>query len=227
MIPLVAGKAGASFGAAIFAKTELSATLYTFDHEGGSTVMAATIEDLSGFFAQLSSPARAEEIPEKDDVYGWLCGSWNLAVMHYGGISVADRGLTGEVHAARVLEGRAVQDVWIMPRREHRHVPFDPAMNMYGTTLRSWDASIRAWRIAWTNPVRAHRDEQVGRWNGRDILQEGTRADGTRTRWIFTDISADSFHWRGEALYPDRETWLLEAEFLAVRSHGQRVNDHD
>jgi hypothetical protein len=150
-------------------------------------------------------------------VYGWLCGSWDLDVLHYRGIDVAARGLKGEVHAARVLEGRAVQDVWIMPPCEHRRPDSDRTMNMYGTTLRSWDASSQAWRIAWTNPVSGHYEEQMGRWNGGDILQEGTRPDGTRTRWTFTEITTDSFHWRGEALNPDKHTWTLEGEFLAKR----------
>jgi len=169
------------------------------------------------FFSLLAATERSSEIPESADVYGWLCGSWDLEVLHYRGVNVAARGLTGEVHAARVLEGRAVQDVWIMPKSSDRSPDADRTMNMYGTTLRSWDASVHAWRIAWTNPVRGHREEQVGRWNGRDILQEGSRADGTRTRWTFTEITADSFHWRGEALYPNESTWTLEAEFLAKR----------
>jgi hypothetical protein len=65
--------------------------------------------------------------------------------------------------------------------------------------------------------VSGHREEQVGRWNGSDILQEGMRPDGTKTRWTFTNITTDSFHWRGEALYPDEQTWTLEGEFLAKR----------
>jgi hypothetical protein len=68
-----------------------------------------------------------------------------------------------------------------------------------------------------TNPVGGHREQQVGRWNGQDILQEGVRADGTKTRWTFTEITANSFHWRGEALYPGKETWMLEGEFIAKR----------
>jgi hypothetical protein len=169
------------------------------------------------FCSLLAATTRSPEIPESDDVYGWLCGSWDLEVLHYRGINVAARGLRGEVHAARVLEGRAVQDVWIMPPCEQRHAQVDEGMNMYGTTLRSWDRSIHAWRIAWTNPASGHREEQVGRWNGSDILQEGTRADGTKTRWTFTEITADAFRWRGEAVYPGRETWTLEGEFFAKR----------
>jgi hypothetical protein len=179
--------------------------------------MALNVDQRIDFFSVLAAAGRASDIPESADVYGWLCGSWDLDVRHYRGIDVAARGLKGEVHAARVLEGRAVQDVWIMPRREDRRADSDQTMNMYGTTLRSWDASIHAWRIAWTNPVSGHREEQVGRWNGANILQEGTRADGTKTRWTFTEITGNSFHWRGEALYPDKEAWVLEAEFLARR----------
>jgi hypothetical protein len=169
------------------------------------------------FFAVLAADGRSLEIPETLDVYGWLCGSWDLTVLRYRALDVSAQGLTGEMHAARVLEGRAVQDVWIMPRRGARTAASDPAMNMYGTTLRSWDASIQAWRIAWTNPIRSHREEQIGSWQGRDIVQTGTRADGTKTRWTFTEITANSFHWRGEALYPNQDVWIVEGEFLATR----------
>jgi hypothetical protein len=179
--------------------------------------MAVQVDKQVDFFGLLASATRSPEIPETADVYGWLCGSWDLDVLHYWGADVRAQGLKAEVHAARVLEGRAVQDVWIMPRRGERRAHSDPKMNMYGTTLRSWDPSSRTWRIAWTNPVSGHYEEQVGRWNGRDILQEGARPDGAKTRWTFTEITADSFHWRGEALYPGKEAWTLEGEFLAQR----------
>lgn len=179
--------------------------------------MAPTSEQRVDFHSVLAADCRSLEIPEQADVYGWLCGSWDLVVLRYRGVDVSKQGLEGEVHAARVLEGRAVQDVWIMPRRTDRTPTSDPTRNMYGTTLRSWDPSIQAWRIAWTNPVRSHREDQIGNWRGKDIVQEGTRADGTKTRWTFTEITADSFHWRGEALYRDGATWTLEGEFLAKR----------
>ena len=165
----------------------------------------------------LISADRSADIPESADVYGWFCGSWHLTVLRYRGVDVTTRGLTGEVHAARVLEGRAVQDVWIMPRIADRTAPPDRTMNMFGTTLRSWDPAARAWRIEWTNPVTGHHEVQFGNWNGAEILQTGERADGTKTRWTFTEITEDSFHWRGEALGPDQTEWTLEGEFLATR----------
>jgi hypothetical protein len=116
-----------------------------------------------------------------------------------------------------VLEGRAVQDVWIMPRISDRTPDLDKAMNMYGTTLRVWDSSIGAWRIRWSNPAHDHHEEQIGRRSGNDIVQVGTRDGGVATRWRFTEITTDSFHWLGEALKPDGQTWKLEGEFRARR----------
>jgi hypothetical protein len=121
------------------------------------------------------------------------------------------------VHVGWVLEGRAVQDVWIMPRRAERTDAVDKTRNMYGTTLRVWDPSIEAWRITWTNPAGDHHEHQIGRRVGRDVVQVGMRPDGTPTRWTFTDVTRDSFHWLGEALDKDGRTWRLEGEFLATR----------
>lgn len=104
-----------------------------------------------------------------------------------------------------------------MPRCPQRSAQTGKDNNMYGTTLRVWDPGIRAWLIRWINPVSGHREEQIGRRVGNDIVQIGARSDGTPTRWRFTEITADSFHWIGEALNPDGNTWKLEGEFRARR----------
>jgi hypothetical protein len=174
-------------------------------------------EERLGFHAVLAAPGRAPEIPESMDVYGWLVGSWDLDVLHYRGVSVAASGLRGEVHFGWVLEGRAIQDVWIMPRREDRTGSEDRTQNMYGTTFRMWDPTIQAWRITWKNPAGGHYEEQIGRRVGRDIVQVGARANGVPTRWRFTEITPDSFRWLGEALEADGHTWRLEGEFRARR----------
>src|SRR6185503_10622891 len=170
----------------------------------------------AGLAGVLGAEGRAPEIPASHDVYGWLVGSWDLDVLRYWGNDVSARGLKAEAHFGRALEGRAVQDVWIMPRRSDRaDGPPDKSMNMYGTTLRVWDPSLEAWRITWINPAGDHRQEQIGRWHGRDIVQLGSRPDGTPTRWMFTEITPDSFRWTGESLLPDGKTWSLEGEFRA------------
>jgi hypothetical protein len=171
----------------------------------------------SNFLGLLSAPSRSSEIQESDDAYGWLVGSWELDVVHYRAVDVSQQEITAEAHFAWVLEGRAIQDVWIMPWYCERRADGDKANNMYGTTLRVWDPAIQAWRIRWLNPVSGHEERQTGRRVGNDIVQVGARSDGTPTRWRFTEITPTSFHWIGEALEPDGETWRLEGEFRAKR----------
>ena len=48
------------------------------------------------FYSRLAATARSPEIPESADVYGWLCGSWDLDVLCYRGVNVAEHGLRGE-----------------------------------------------------------------------------------------------------------------------------------
>src|SRR5262245_24934732 len=119
-----------------------------------------TTTHLYDFPRALAATGRSPEIPDSHDVYGWLVGSWERDVRHYW-VDVSSRGIKGEVHASRILEGRGVQDVWIMPRLSDRTGPLDKALNSYGTTLRIWDAAIQAWRITWINPVTGQRNEQI------------------------------------------------------------------
>ena len=175
-------------------------------------MMTPMVQEKVDFLTVLAAPGRSREIPESMDVYGWLVGSWDLDVVRYRGIDVSARGLTGEVHFGWVLEGWAIQDVWIMPRRADRTGREEKTQNMYGTTFRMWDPAIQAWRITWKNPVAGHYEEQIGRRIGQDIVQIGTRANGTLTRWMFTEITPDSFRWTGDALDVDGTTWKPEGE---------------
>lgn len=165
----------------------------------------------------LCASGRSAEIPESADAYGWLVGSWELEALHYAGRDLSSQNITGEAHFNWVLEGRVIQDVWIMPRSSGRKPDGIYKNNMYGTTLRVWDPAIQAWRIRWIDPVSGYEQSQIGRKIGNEIVQVGARSDGTATRWRFTEITPNSFRWLGEALEPDGKSWKLEGEFLARR----------
>ena len=164
----------------------------------------------------LVAAGRSPEIPEAMDAFGWLIGSWELDVVAYD-----DEGnvlhSTGEAYFAWVLEGRAVQDVFINPRRSDRGPSSPKFANWYGTTIRIYDPSIQAWRVNWFNPHDGIRAELIGRRRGKDIVQEGKFPDGTLIRWTYSNITKDSCHWRGERLEADG-TWRLQVEFRATRT---------
>lgn len=171
------------------------------------------------FIHALRASGRAADIPEADDLYGWLVGSWELIVRHYEPLPECV-GRRGEIHFEWVLGGRAIQDLWIMPTRADRQKEENSTaalQGMYGTTLRVWDAPLRAWRITWINPATGARSDLVGRRHGVDIVQIGTSPNGMPVRWTFANISPNSFLWRGEILEPDGRSWRLQGEFTATR----------
>lgn len=174
---------------------------------------------LEALGAEGPSPDRAGNM----DLYGSLIGSWELDVTGYpeGG---AVRRRPGEWHFGWVLEGRAIQDVWIVPPRGAR--PGDAAANVnsYGTTLRTYDPRIDAWQIQWTDPVTQTYLTMIGRKAGQDIVQLGQGPGGTLIRWSFSEITPQSFHWHGEVSADDGATWRCNVEFLARRRPLTRLS---
>jgi hypothetical protein len=151
-------------------------------------------------------------------LYAWLVGHWELDVT-----TILEDGAThhgsGEIHAGWVLQGRAIQDVWMIPRLRERRptIPQLPgAGNWYGTTLRIYDPNLDAWRILWNDPATNYFTQQIGRARGRDIVQEGSDPRGGSARWIFSEIERDSFDWRAEHA-ADGASWRREVDIHARR----------
>jgi hypothetical protein len=157
----------------------------------------------SPFIGALISEGAAPDRAGKMQLYGWLIGSWTMDAVVYRDDGTRHQG-AGEIHFSWALEGRAIQDVWILPGV------------FYGTTLRVYDPGIDAWHILWSDPLRQYYARQIGRAQGDDIVQVGKNDDET-VRWSFTDIAANSFRWIGERSRDDGKSWELRAEFLARR----------
>jgi hypothetical protein len=163
-----------------------------------------------GFSEALRSTGPAAGQADKMALYGWLIGDWTMDATVYaddGSVHPAQ----GAIHFGWVLEGRAIQDVWILPGFFH------------GTTLRIYDPGLDAWHILWSDPVKQYFSRQIGRARGNDIVQEGQNDAGEPTRWSFTDITADQFCWVGERSRDGGATWHTQAVFLARRVAVEQV----
>jgi hypothetical protein len=180
-----------------------------------SRKMFSTLTQTPQFVEVLVSHRASPDIPASAaSVYDWLIGDWEADVYDYeNGKKITSR---GEWHFAWVLEGRAIQDVWIVPKRSDRNGQTPTLHNRYGTTLRIYDPNLNAWRVFWFNPVTQVRAELIGRKIGNVIVQQ-TVNDDSFTRWIFDDITPNSFVWRAEFSNDGGKTWQLDAEFHAHR----------
>jgi len=99
-------------------------------------------------FPALLADGPAAQYREKLMLFGQFVGNWEFQGVEYhaDGSRVTDR---GEIDFGWVLEGRAVQDVWIERERS------DGKTKTYGTTLRAYDPKMDAWRIVWIDPLPA------------------------------------------------------------------------
>jgi hypothetical protein len=152
------------------------------------------------FQSALHTDRPAADRAEKMALYGRFTGPWE-----FDGTLRGNYGRGGEIHFGWALDGRAIQDVWVFPGMFH------------GTTLRVYDPSIDAWRILWSDPLQQYYSQQLGRAHGEDIVQEGKNNAGEAIRWSFSEITRESFRWRGEVSHDNGRTWELEAEFHAKR----------
>ncbi|MHB1530420.1 MAG: hypothetical protein ACYCXT_13570 [Acidiferrobacteraceae bacterium] len=147
-------------------------------------------------------------------LYGRFVGSWTLDI-DFHPLNGPPRHAEGEWHFAWVLEGNAIQDVWIFPARRLRGAT-EP-WHMYGTTFRWYDPVIDAWHIRYFDPGRLSEQRQLGRASGHDIVQTGEDHHGVQRRWRFVEITNQSFRWIGDVSCDQGMSWTLEMEMRARR----------
>ena len=139
----------------------------------------------------------AHDIAGSNDFYAPLIGSWTTEVLD-AEADGSKRVTEGEWHFVRILEGRGVQDVLIVPSREQRNLRTPRRFNRYGSSLRIFDSRNGIWRVQWCNP----RDGEIflleSQRAGADIVESGEGGNGSTLRWTIFDIKPDSFLARGE-----------------------------
>jgi hypothetical protein len=120
----------------------------------------------------------------------------------------------GELLVGWILDGRAVQDIFITYPAEGEK---DRRM---GTTIRFFDTALKQWRIVFISPQFNYVVTVQGGSEGDRIVLRGVDTDGAPIRWSFNDIKSDSFVWRGEKSHDDGKTWKLEEEHHMKRRTG-------
>src|SRR5262249_52253306 len=97
----------------------------------------------SAMIEALHSSRPRAQLVQKVRLFGQFVGSWDVEVINYKPDGSQET-VPGEWHFGWVLDGRAIQDVWIAPKRSLR--AGNEEVGEYGATLRFYDPEIDAWR---------------------------------------------------------------------------------
>ena len=150
-------------------------------------------------------------LADQAQVLGRLVGSWDVEYTTFAKDGTASL-RTGEFIVEWVMDGRAIQDLWIVhPSGERKE------REVY-TDLHWFDAKSRTWRSAFVDPEHG----SVARFKGGPVgddryVLETPDFGSNQTRWSFYDIRRDTLAVRGEVSSDDGKTWKLESEYKMKR----------
>lgn len=146
--------------------------------------------------------------------FGQFVGDWTLRWSGPGANGEQTVTTDGTLSVGWVLDGTAVQDVWVVPL-PGQQMP-GGLSGFHGTTVRFYDPGIRAWRSTWIDPPNA----RVRRFTGRVVeadIELISDEEEPLLRWRFSAITADSFRWTGEIRRHRDDDWTFQQEMLANR----------
>src|SRR2546421_12568645 len=149
-------------------------------------------------------------------LFGQFVGDWEVdfTVHRPDGEKQIEK---AEWHFGWVLDGRAIQDVFVIPRRsDWQNSTW--ARPDYGTCLCFYDASIEGWRVVWISPRHAEVFTFTARLVADEIILEGKDKDNLPMRWIFSNITANSFQWRRVGSPHNGATWQLQKDMIVQRA---------
>ena len=159
----------------------------------------------------LSANGLSAEAKDKLSLFGQFVGDWDIIECRYArpdGTWGVDR---GELHWRWILDGRALQDVWMTIDEKTQKPVTD------GTTIRFYDPRIDAWRVTWISPTQGVVKTLIGRPVGDEIVLEGKNDEGHLVKWIFSEITSDSFRWHSEQSHDNGTTWTLKEDMRIRR----------
>ena len=177
-------------------------------------MMTGYTATVDGLAAKLASPAPHPDLSDRLALFGRFVGEWRMRVQFFAADGAAVYDKPGTWSFGWTLDGRCVQDVLIYPNS--RTGSAEPGRRGIGTSVRHYNAHTDTWHVVWFGAVSGTLITLIARAVGDEIVLEGPDVDGSPLRWVFSDITPESFHWRGYiANEPGR--WRMEQQMFGRR----------
>jgi len=169
--------------------------------------------EMSDFSNALICDTCKDDLRDKLSLFGQFVGEWEFEGV-IGKGTPEEKVVHGEWIFSWILDGTAIQDVFICPsRKECEKNPVTDAE--YGTTVRFYNQSTDAWDMFYGLSGSTHFLE--GRQVGEQIIVKDKNESEGLTQWVFSDITPSSFHWQNKKSNDDGATWIISFELSASR----------
>jgi len=153
------------------------------------------------------------DLQDKLSLFGQFVGEWKFEKIIEKGTQNEKR-ITGEWIFSWILDGTAIQDVFITPTRKEREkgaVPHDE----YGTTIRFYNLATDAWDMYYgiLGTTQVLEGKQVG---DQIIVKCKSESTGLMQQ-TFSNITPSSFSWLVQRSNDNGDTWNDALEVTAQR----------
>ena len=96
-----------------------------------------------------------------------------------------------------------------------------------GTSLGYYNLKENIWNIIWFGEVTNNIVFLTGKaFEPEIILEEVNITDEDISKWIFTDINPNQFHWKGFNSKDNGNTWTLDQEMFGYRRETSLSHDN-
>ena len=174
-------------------------------------VFIRSVDKMNQFQSALLADAPKSELQGKLNLFGQFVGDWEFEGI-FGKDTAGEWRVLGEWLFSWILNGTAIQDVFICPsRKELEENPHPDAE--YGTTVRFYNPTTDTWNMCYGfyGSMTLLEAKQVGE---QIIVENKSETDGL-TQWVFSDITSNSFHWQNRTSNDDGITWNVIFELYA------------
>lgn len=159
---------------------------------------------IKGLSSGAPDPAFSNELM----LFGQFVGDWDIVEC----LTLNEEGKwtksSGELHWGWILDGRALQDVWMTT---------DPVIWDKGTTIRFFDKEKGQWQSIWVSPGQGAVRKFEGTKIGEEIVLKTTDQESVIMKWVFYDIRRNSFGWRSEKSSDQGRTWKINEKMKIIR----------
>lgn len=177
--------------------------------EAGDTPAAGARVDM---VAALRATGPHASLGDHARVLGQLVGTWDVEYMD---IAKDGKALhrSGELRVGWIMDGRAIEDLWIV-------YPSEPGneREIYAD-VRYFEPKSATWPAIFIDPQAATVATFTGGAVGADriVLDSQDLVAGQTRRWSFNDIRNDSLVFRDDASSDGGNTWKLKSEYHMKR----------